>query len=198
MTANRGGATQRKPVGLQIYDGNKNKLSEAELAARGDAEITMGDLNFTAPADVKKDKLALKKWREVIGIYKAARLTVVSNTDTGAIARYCMLYSEYWQLIEQRRKIADFDFPEDDSNEILAITDDEYSRARSRRLYNILEYFTRLDGLLKLDDKIHRKLKSILDIEDRIFLNPAAKVRTLPIKRKPKEENPIGDLGFDV
>jgi phage terminase small subunit len=192
------GNAKRQPVSLQVYKGNTGKLSAEEMAARDDAEITMGDLKFTTPADVKKDKLALKKWREVIGIYKAARLTVVSNTDTGAIARYCILYSEYWQLTEQRRKIAAFDFPDDDSNEILAITDDEYSRARSRRLYNIMEYFTRLDGLLKLDDKINRKLKAILDIEDRIFLNPAAKVRTLPIKRKPKEADGIGDLGFDV
>jgi len=192
------GAAKRQPVSLQVYQGNKNKLSEAELAARGDAEITMGDLNFTAPADIKKDKLALKKWREVVKIYRDAQLTVVSNTDTGAIARYCILYSEYWQLSEQRRKISAFDFPDDDTNEILAITDDDYSRARSRRLYNIMEYFTRLDGLLKLDDKINRKLKAILDIEDRIFLNPAAKVRTLPIKRKPKEPDGIGDLGFDV
>ena len=195
---NKGAAARKKPIDLQLYDGNKNKLSTADQDAYKAAEITMGDLNFTTPADIKKDKLALKKWREVIGIYKAANLTVVSNTDTGVIARYCMLYSEYWQLTDQRRKIAAFDFPDDDSAELMAITDDEYSRARSRRLYNVMEYFTRLDGLLKLDDKIHRKLKSILDIEDRIFLNPAAKVRTLPIKRKSKEENPIGDLGFDV
>jgi len=88
--------------------------------------------------------------------------------------------------------------PADDIDELLAETDAEYRRERARRLWRIMEYCTALDGHVKLDAAINRKLKVILDIEDRIFLNPAAKVRTLPIKRKPKEENPIGDLGFDV
>lgn len=192
------GVAKRKPIALQIYNGNKGKLSTADQNAYAAAEITMGDLKFVTPDDIKRDKLALKKWREVTKIYRDAGLTVVSNTDTGVIARYCMLYSEYWQLLEQRRGINDMEFPEDDEAELMAVTDDEYTRARSRRLWNIMEYFTRLDGLLKLDDKLHRKLKSILDIEDRIFLNPAAKVRTLPIRRKPKETDEMGELGFDV
>ncbi|NIV03315.1 hypothetical protein GWN26_02550 [Candidatus Saccharibacteria bacterium] len=88
------------------------------------------------------------------------------------------------------------EFPDDDIDEILALTEIEYRACRARRLWNIMEFFTRLDGLLKLDEKIHRKLKTILDIEDRIFLNPAAKVRTLPIKRKPKEtgESPLDEF----
>ena len=61
-----------------------------------------------------------------------------------------------------------------------------------------MEYFTKLDGLLKLDSKINAKNKSILDLEDRIFLNPAAKVRTLPIKRKTKRTDQADALGFDV
>ena len=60
------------------------------------------------------------------------------------------------------------------------------------------EYFTSLDGLIKLDKAINTKLKTILDIDDRIFLNPASKVRTLPIRRKPKPEDKLGDMGFEV
>ena len=158
----------------------------------------MGDLNFTTPLDIKKNKAALRKWKEVIKIYKDAGLTVVSSTDTGVIARYCILYSEYWQLTEYRRQISDIDFSNDDESELMALTDGEFSRSRARRLWKLIESFVSLDALGKLDDKINRKLKAILDIEDRIFLNPAAKVRTLPIRRKPKENDEMGAMGFDV
>lgn len=194
----KGGAAQRKPLELHIHNGNKGKLSTADKEAYADSEILMGDLKFITPPDIKKNKGALRKWKEVTQIYRAAKLTVVSSTDTGIIARYCMLYSEYWELTEARQRINDLEFPDDDEAELMALTDDEFNRARARRLWGIMEYFTRLDGLLKLDDKINRKLKAILDIEDRIFLNPAAKVRTLPIRRKPKEADELGDLGFEV
>jgi len=191
------GAARRKPTGLHIHD-PKQHLGAEEIAARADAEITMGTLKFSTPADVKKNKGALKKWKEVTKIYQDAGLSVVSSTDNGVIGRYCMLYAEYWELTEQRSIISDLDFPSDDEAEIMAETDAEYRHARARRLWSIMEYFTKLDGILKLDAAINKKLKMILDIEDRIFLNPAAKVRTLPIKRKPKPKNELGDLGFDV
>ncbi len=191
------GAAKRKPIGLHIHD-PKQHLGKDEKDARADAEITMGTLNFFVPANVKKIPGAMRKWREVTKIYKAARLTVVSSTDSGVIGRYCMLYAEYDELIEQRRLISDLDFPADDMDEILAETDAEYRRARARRLWNIMEYFTKLDGLLRLDKAINTKLKAILDVEDRIFMNPAAKVRTLPIRRKPKAKDEMGDMGFDV
>ena len=189
--------SRRKPIGLHIHD-PKQHLGADDKKARADAELTMGDLNFSVPESVKKNKAAFKKWCEVTKIYKEARLTVVSSTDNGVIGRYCMLYAEYDELIEQRRLISDLDFPADDMDEIIAETDAEYRHARACRLWNILEYFTKLDGLLKLDKAINTKLKSILDVEDRIFMNPAAKVRTLPIRRKPKEKDEMGDLGFDV
>ena len=118
---------QRKPVELHVYDG-KHHIPAEELAEREDAEIKMGDLNFKAPDDIKKNKLALKKWKEVTKIYQDAGLTVVSTTDTGAIARYCILYAEYWELQEQRRQIGALDFPANDEAEIMAETDAEYRR----------------------------------------------------------------------
>lgn len=192
-----GATSKRKPIGLHIHD-PKQHLTEADKEDRAEAEITMGDLKFSVPASVKKTPGALRKWNEVTKIYKAARLTVVSSTDNGVIGRYCMLYAEYDELIEQRRLISDLNFPGDDIDEIMAMTDAEYRRARARRLWGIVEYFTKLDGLLKLDKAINTKLKSILDVEDRIFMNPAAKVRTLPIRRKPKAKDEMGDMGFDV
>lgn len=188
----------RQPLSLHVHTGNKSKLGEEEQEARADAEITMGEMKFCPPAAVTKNVEAMKKWREITKIYRDSGLVLVSSTDNGVLARYCMLYAEYWELVEQRSIISDLKFPSIDEDELFAEIGAEYRHARARRLWNIMEYFTKLDGVMKLDKAINAKVKSILDVEDRIFLNPAAKVRTLPIKRRPKEKDELGDLGFDV
>lgn len=192
-----GAERKRKPLELHVID-PKARRSKEQLEAKADAEIAMGEVKFTAPAEVKRDKIAFAKWREIVKIYKDSGLTLVTSTDNGVLARYCMLHSEYINLVDQRLALSNFELPADDTKEIMAISEEEYSRERATRLWDIMDYFSSLDGLLKLDDKINRKCDAILKIEDRIFLNPAAKVRTLPIKKRPKEKSELGDLGFDV
>lgn len=189
--------SRRKPIELHIHD-PKHHMGGEEKEARADAELTMGNLNFSLPPELKSNQVAIRKWREVTKIYKEAGLTVVSSTDNGVIGRYCILYSEFVELVERRAQISNLEFPEEDEAEILALTMEEFNEARAKRLWRIMEYFTGLDGLLKIDKFINAKSKSILDIEDRIFMNPAAKVRTLPIQRKAREKDPMGELGFDV
>jgi len=191
------GAAKRKPLALHVHD-KKQHLTKEDKADRADAEITMGEVKFTPPAAVKNSPAAFCKWNEITKIYKDSGLCLVSSTDNGVLARYCLMYADYEALVEQRRILNDIDFPEEDEDELLAVTDAEYRRARARRLWSIMEYLTKLDGVIRLDKIINAKAKSILDIEDRIYLNPAAKVRTLPLKRKPKEENPLDNMGFDV
>jgi len=166
--------------------------------APDDAGLLMGDLDFIAPDEVKHNTAALRKWREVTKIFKEAGLTVVSSTDCGVIGRYCMLYAEYWALLKERKAISDFELPDDDMQEIMAITEFVYERDRGRRLWGVVEYFTRLKGLLELDRAINAKQKAILDVEDRIFLNPAAKARKLAIKKRAAKVDPLEKLGFKV
>jgi len=163
-----------------------------------DDGLIMGDLDFIAPEDVKRNALAMRKWREVTKIYTEAGLSVVSSTDSGVIGRYCTLYAEYLQLRQQREAVAAFELPDDDVQEILARTDAEYNRERARRLWGIVEYFVNLKGLLEIDRAINAKQKAVLDIEDRIFLNPAAKARKLNIKRQATKTDALADKGFDV
>lgn len=190
------GAAKRKPINLHLHDPKKH-LSKEDKQDRADAEVTMGSVSFSASGVVKKSKAAFRKWKEITKIYRESGLYLVSSTDNGVLARYCLMYAEYEKLVEQRQLISDLEYP-DEIDEVLVITDAEYTRARAKRLWDIMEYFTSLDGVLKLDKAINAKAKSILDIEDRIYLNPAAKVKTLPIKRKPKEKDALGDMGFSV
>jgi hypothetical protein len=189
--------SKRKPIEIHVFDKKKHMGSE-EKNARADAELVMGQLKFTPPPEVKKNKIAMRKWREVTKIYKDAKLTVVSSTDSGVLGRYCLLNAEYEHLIQQRALICSLDFPEEIEEELLEATGEGFNKAQAGRLWKLMKYFTGLDGIIKIDKIINAKVKAILDIEDRIFLNPAAKVRTLPIQHKAKVKDPVGDMGFDV
>lgn len=170
----------------------------SKLDALRAADVILGDLEFIAPDEVKHNPAAYRKWREVIKIYQEAGLSVVSSTDCGVIGRYCMLYSEYQGLLKARRDVSDFTLPDDDIHEILATTEEAFGRARAQRLWGVVEYFTRLKGLLDIDRAINAKQKALLDVEDHLFLNPASKARKLNVTTKHPEAGELGKLGFDV
>lgn len=194
----RGASAHRKPIQLHVIDGNKGKKTKVDRDAHAEAEITMGTVNFSAPEAIKKIPRAYDKWKEVTKIYRESGLQLVTSTDNGVIARYCLLWAEWLDLVDERAQLAHIKLPTEDTAELLAVTHEEYQRARANRLWDIINYFTSLEGRLKLDDKINRKCDAILKIEDRIFLNPAAKVRTLHIARKKQPKDKLGTMGFDV
>ena len=187
----------RKPIALHILD-NKKHLSEQDKKDRADSEVTMGEVKFTPPQEVKKNPEAMKKWREVTKIYLDSGLELVTSTDNSVLGRYCLLYADYWHLVEQRRIIGELEFPEDEAKDLSEMTEKLISRKKAERLYDLILYFTTLDGVIKLDKAINAKSKSILYIEDRIYLNPAAKVRTQRIKRKAEKKDPLEEMGYNV
>ena len=191
------GPSGRKPLALHLHD-KKKHLTEEDKKNRAESEITMGEIKFTAPDAVKNNKAAMEKWGEVTKIYLESGLMLVSSTDNGVIGRYCLMYADYLDLVEQRRIISGLEFPKEEAQDLSEMTEKLLTRKKAERLYTMILYFSSLDGVLKLDKAINAKSKSILDIEDRIYLNPASKVRTLPIKRKPVKIDPIKKLGFDV
>lgn len=179
---------------IRVKDGRAP--TQAEVLA--DKTRLVGDMDFIAPDEVKQNHMALRKWREVIKIFKESGLTAVSSTDCGVIGRYCMLYAEYWELLRERKALAAFELPSDDMQEIMAITQAEYNREKARRLWGVVEYFTKLKGLLELDRAINAKQKALLEVENCIYLNPAAKARKGNIQHQNSGAS-SGELeGFDV
>jgi len=195
-------ATMRKPrapAAAKIQD-PKCKDSKAKIESAAEAEITLGEFVFKPTPEVKQHPRALQKWREITRIYKKAEDqigTYLSDTDNGILNRYCIATAEWIDMVNRRRELAAFELPPEDSTEAILMCQEEYNTYRAKKLWCLMEYTVSLSALLKLDSAIDRKLKAILDLEDRIFLNPAAKVRTLPIKRH-KKRDPADDLGFDV
>jgi len=50
-----------------------------------------------------------------------------------------------------------------------------------------------LDAILKLDNRIDKKMELLIKMEDRLFLNPVARLKNVP-KEPPRQADPNADL----
>lgn len=54
-----------------------------------------------------------------------------------------------------------------------------------------------VDVILKLETAINKKMDMLIKLQDRLFLNPLARVRSVPPKQKEKPNNPLeGEYGI--
>jgi len=138
---------------------------------------------------------ARAKWREVVAIYKNSGLNIASSADVGAIARYCQVYGEYYDLLEQRERLKATDCVSED--ELEGELGCDVNDRRRQRLLEKIDFLVSLSGLLQVDSAINKKMDQILKLEDRLFLNPLAKVRNVPKHpAKHKEQSPLEAAGF--
>jgi len=171
-----------KPITLQLAQGNPNRLTKAEIERRKKTEVKLGDNKLKCPEFIKKDIPAMMKWKEIVKIYKD--IDFVSSGDTGLLARYCMTFSEYLSLLDQKRKIDSFEI--------------NYERLQDHfdaELLEGLDSFFRFDPMMKLDSAVNKKMDMLIKMEDRLFLNPLAKVKNVP-KKEPVKEDPLARKGF--
>ena len=145
-----------KPVQLHLCEGNPSHLTKEEIATRLQGEIRLGDLNFKMPTLVRKNTHARKKWKEVVGIYLEFQATFASTSDAAVIERYCLTYAEYMGLQEVRAAIHD-----------MAL--DKIGTYRAAEQIN-------------LESSINKKAEMLNKLEDRLLLNPLAKIRNVPKK----------------
>jgi len=193
------GGRPRKPIALHNAD-KKKHMGKEEREVRAQCEVTMGRLVYTAPDAVKKNPEATKKWKEVISLYKSAKTHLVTSSDNGVIGRYCLAYAEYLELVEIRRKLNRVDMPENDDilYEIADHMDEEFGKRRANKLWDLFNGLLAVDGILKLDKSINAKLKVIMDLENKLFLNPLAKIRSIPLDKPQEKPDPAKETGFDV
>ena len=91
----------------------------------------------------------------------------VGAADETLINRYCLTFSQYQQLLEFKIK----------------------GKNGRKKLT--------LDEVLKLDSRIDKKQELLVKMEDRLFLNPVARLKNVPKKEKKKPTNPM-EKEFDV
>ncbi|WP_238886440.1 P27 family phage terminase small subunit [Clostridium sp. YIM B02551] len=164
-----------KPIEILVADGKKH-LTKAEIEERKKNEIKVGEKKLICPSYVKNDVLAYKKWKEIIKIYKD--IDFVSSGDVGLLARYCMTHSEYLNLCDTRNKLNSVNcdwskyegqFPED--------------------FQEALQTLLSINTDLQLENAINKKMDMLIKMEDRLFLNPLAKIKNVP-KQQIKDEQP--------
>lgn len=179
-----------KPIGLHIAEGNPNRLTKAQIEKRKQAEIKLGNNKLVCPIYIKNNVNAYAKWKEIIKIYKG--IDFVSSSDTGLLARYCMTHSEYYDLLERRKCINSIN---EDSGGVEDYI--ESSEEFDRKIKNQLNDMVSTNAILQIETSINKKMDMLIKMEDRLFLNPLAKVKNIP-KEEPEKVDPVSSRFGDI
>ena len=172
-----------KPLKLHIAQGNPSKLSKAEIKERAEAEVSLGSYNLECPAWLRKNKIGWKKWKEVEALYAGSELA--TSADVGMIARYCAAWSEYHELVAQRKSIS-----------AVELDWSEYAGKFPEDFQKGMERLMRLEPWLKIDSAINKKSDQLCKMEDRLYLNILARSKTVAKPQKKKPADPLQEQGF--
>lgn len=183
------GGRHAKPIGLHIAEGNPNNLTKQQIEDRQAAEVKLGKHELSKlnkPGFVKKDKAASKIWNDLVKEYKSAAdqgVELLTSSDIGVLALYCKTFSEYEKLLVQYQRIENIVIDEDVLDEYISQAE-EVSEVNFKAL-RYLSQLASLEGVLKIETAINKKMDMLLKMQDRLFLNPLAKVKNVP---KPAEK----------
>jgi phage terminase small subunit len=177
-----------KPIDLITSEG-KTHLSGADIEHRKRNEIAFGGESLVCPAFVAADTVAKLKWDELVEKYSGQRF--VSSADEGHLARYCMLYAEYQDLLVHRARVANIDFTSFEMEEIIEEMKAKIGKVAAKRMWKKVEYILSVDGILSIDKAINAKACVLTQMEDRLFLNPLAKIKNVPKRQKEPEKDAV-------
>lgn len=186
-----------KPTSLHLAEGNPNRLTKDQIRHRQENEIKLGKSELDKikpPSFVKNDVVAFAHWKQCLKEYKAAaeqNIELLTSSDVGLLAMYCRTYSEYEKLLNQYQKIEKIAINEDVFEEYFegiyekAVANDEDVKAFGLKAQMYLSQLASVEGVLKIETAINKKMDMLLKMQDRLFLNPLSKVKNVP---KPKKE----------
>lgn len=156
-----------KPTALLRLEGKGHRTkAEMEYRERGEKALKT-DITFFEQPQVKADKIAHREFLRLRRLY--AKIELVEALDEQCINRYCQEISETANL---RSHIAQLD----------ADLESEDDVDRRLKLYEMRG---------KACVALSKNKEYLIKLEDRLFLNPAARIRAIP-KTPPKEEAKTG------
>ncbi|WP_409346751.1 terminase [Paenibacillus sp. MBLB4367] len=175
-----------QPIDL-LAAGGKKHLTKAEIHERKQSEIKLGKSELDKlkpPLFVKNDTVAFGYWKQHIKEYKSAAdqgIDLMTTSDVGMLAIYCKTYAEYERLLNAYQRI---DSIAKNSGPVEQYMDDSevFDEQVKRQLMNLVS----IDGILRIESAINKKMDMLLKMQDRLFLNPLAKVKNVP---KPKKDD---------
>ena len=168
------GGRHAKPLQLHLVNGNKRHLTKEEIASRQKQErkLRSGAKSYKPSAQVEADPVALELFKKLKKLYKS--IEFVEGLDEMIINRYCLLSSQA-EAIE--RLLVGMNEDVDKCEEI----------GDRIALYKAIS--GAMSGLNRLRDML-------VKLEDRLFLNPTARIKNVPKRESKKEVDPNTDL-FD-
>lgn len=168
------GGRNAKPIYLHLANGNKRHLTNREIEDRKkhEAKLKSGVKSFQPSQQVKDDAVALSMFRKVKRLYK--NIEYVEGLDENIINRYCLLHSEYVNLRDMRQGLVD----------------------RCSQIEDLAEKIAMADTLSEIDRRLEKKMDMLLKLEDRLFLNPTARLKNVPKKEDKPPRDPLVDKGF--
>lgn len=181
-----------QPIDILVAKGNKH-LTKSEIQHRKESEIKLGAGEITKlkkPSFISKNKMANATWNQLIKEYKSAAeqgIELLTSSDVGLLAIYCRTFSEYQHLLDARQKIENIEIDEDVLDEFIGRGEMEYDTNLKALRY--LSQLSSIEGILKIESAINKKMDMLIKMQDRLFLNPLAKVKNIP--KQKKEEKPI-------
>lgn len=155
-----------KPVDLILAEGNKDRRTKAELEFRKQAEKNLytGE-NFVESKQVKADTTAHKEFLRLKRLY--SKVAYVDALDQQIINRYCLEITNQYKLQELLDKM--------ESN----IDDCENLETK-----DIIQLYKSINSVLS---NINKSKDLLLKYEDRLFLNPTSRIKSVP-KKPPQPE----------
>ena len=144
------------------------------------------------PAYVRKDKTAAKLWRDLIKEYKSAAaqgVELLTSSDVGLLARYCKTFAEYERLLEAHQRIEKIAEDTDSLYDYIMAQDEFVMKAMAQ-----IAQLASIDGILKVEKAINQKMDQLVKMEDRLFLNPLAKVKNIPKQAKEPPKSRMADF----
>lgn len=162
-----------KSVDLILLEGNKSHLCKSEIERRRKAEksLASGEAFHESP-QVKTNKIAHREFIRLKRLYQD--IPYIDALDEGIINRYCLEVANAHDLRALIESLSMSLQSATDSDERLSITDRLMSATRN----------------------LNRCSDMLLKLEDRLLLNPTARVKSVPMKQEPAKEEPAGIKRF--
>lgn len=182
-----------QPVDMLLQKGKKH-LTKKEIADRKNSEIKFGakELSKIKPPDlIKNDVFAFKHWSQCIKEYKSAAENgqeLISSSDIGLLTLYCKTYSEYERLQNSYQTIDSIAYDCEELQTHIGSSEDFNFKVK-----NQLRAIIAVDGLLRIEAAINKKMDMLIKMQDRLFLNPLAKIKNITKTVEP--EKPVKKFG---
>lgn len=161
-----------QPVSIIQAVKKSHHISKAEAQHRKEMAIKLGECGLrklVVPDSIKNDLNAMKHWDATLKEYM---LAAVKGHEilTSADVGVLALYCKAYSEYDR----------------LLLVRESVFSGA------------CELDDVCKIEGLINRKMDSILKMQDRLFLNPLARIRNIPKRDKAPVRNEMIAAGFDI